>query len=142
MKKHFLLSQSRILILTFALVFIAISCEVDDPFDQSGTIDELTGDWTCYEQSSILGNTTYTVTISPDPMNVNGILIDNFYGINAAVEAVVSGSILTIPDQTTPDNYTISGSGTISGNKNTINLQYTIEDDGGTDNCTAVYEIQ
>ncbi len=142
MKKYDLQSYSKILFLTFALVFIAISCEVDDPFDQSDTIDELTGDWTCYEQSSILGNTTYTVTISPDPMNTNGILIDNFYGINESIEAVVNGSILTIPDQTTPDSYTISGSGTISGNKNTINLNYTVEDDGGTDNCTAVYQAQ
>lgn len=134
----------RALFLTFALIFTAISCELDDPFDQGDTIDELTGNWTCAESSSQLGNTTYTVTISSDPMNINGILIENFYGINSTVEAVVSGSILTIPDQTTPDNYTIFGSGTISGNRNTINLQYTVDDNSGgpVDNCTAVYEAQ
>lgn len=144
MKKHYFQSYSRILLLTFALVFIAISCELDDPFDQGDVIDELTGDWTCYEQSSILGATTYEVIITSDPMNINGILIYDFYGIDASVEAVVSGSILTIPEQTTSGNYTISGSGTISGNKNTITLQYTVDDNSGgpVDNCTAVYEAQ
>jgi hypothetical protein len=132
------------LFFTLAITVLFAACELDDPFDPNNTIDELTGDWTCFEESSLLGSTSYNVIISPDPLNLSGIQMDGFYDLNGMVDAIVSGNSLTIPEQTTPDNYTISGSGTISGNRNTINLQYAVDDNSGgpVDNCTAVYEAQ
>lgn len=144
MKKQLRAFNRRRLFFTIIITALFAACEIDDPFDPNDTIDALTGNWTCFEQSSILGPTSYSVTISPDPLNVSGIQINGFYDVNGAVEAIVSGNSLTIPEQTTSDNYTISGSGTISGNRNTINLQYTVDDNSGgpIDNCTAVYEAQ
>ncbi len=144
MKKLLRSFNRRSLFFIIVITGLFAACELDDPFGPNDTIDALTGNWTCFEQSDLLGSTSYAVLISPDPLNLSGIQIDGFYDLNGVVEAIVSGNSLTIPEQTTPDNYTISGSGTISGNRNTINLQYTVDDNSGgpIDNCTAVYEAQ
>jgi len=119
------------------------SCEIADELAGGNpTVAKLEGEWTCDENSEIYKSTlsVYSVAISPDPDDENGIIIDNFYGINAAVYATVSGMTLVIGQQTAEGGYDISGSGIISSNFEEINWTYTVDDGSGViDHVTAVY---
>lgn len=126
-----------------SLIIIAGSCEVaEDLVGGNATVAKLEGEWTCDEDSEIYKSTTsvYSVAISPDPDNENGVIIDNFYGISAAVYAGVSGMSLIISNQTVSGGYEISGSGIISSGYDVINWNYTVDDGSGViDHVTAVY---
>ncbi len=126
-----------------SLIFIAGSCEIaEDLAGLNATVAKLEGEWTCDENSEIYKSTAsvYSVAISPDPDNDNGVIIDNFYGINAAVYAIVSGMNLLISNQTASGGYEISGSGIISSGYDVINWNYTVDDGSGViDHVTAVY---
>jgi hypothetical protein len=134
---------SRLVYILLGVVLIVNSCDVaDDLLGGNPTVDKLVGDWTCDETSEIFKSTSsvYAVTISPDADNDNGIIIDNFYGISAAVYATVSGMSLTIANQTAEGGYVISGSGIISSNYQEINWTYNVDDGSGVvDHVTAVY---
>ena len=71
------------------------SCEVADDLLGNETVAKLEGEWSCDETSEIFKSTleVYTVTISPDPDNVNGVIIDNFYNVGISVKANVSGRV-------------------------------------------------
>ncbi len=124
-------------------VILAGSCEVaDDLLGLNATVSKIVGEWTCDEDSEIYKSTTsvYSVAISPDPDNDFGVIIDNFYGISAAVYASVSGMSLIISNQTVSGGYEISGSGIISSGYDVINWNYTVDDGSGViDHVTAVY---
>ncbi len=143
MKKISTHKSIRLLIGLISFVVVMASCEVaDDLLGGNATVAKLEGEWSCDENSEIFKATAsiYSVTISPDPDNVNGVIIDNFYGINAAVYASVSGTSLTISEQTAEGGYTIIGSGTISANYQQIDWTYTVDDGSGViDHVTAVY---
>jgi hypothetical protein len=133
----------RHLFILLGLAVMINSCEVaDELLGGNATVAKLEGVWTCDETSEIFKSTTsvYSVTLSADPDNVNGIIIDNFYGIDVAVFADVAGMTLIIDDQTAEGGYEISGSGTISSNYEEINWSYTVDDGSGVvDHVTAVY---
>ncbi len=140
------LKALKTIILVTAIFLLTVSCEVDDLIG-NGVIAEIEGEWDVDEESEIFGKSakkstlgTYVVYISADPDNSNGIIIDNFYNVGISVKANVGGNSITIPNQNAEDGYSVYGSGTISGNRNTINLSYTVND-GSTqdDHCTAVY---
>ena len=124
-------------------LILAGSCEVaEDLMGLNATVAKLEGEWTCDEDSEIYKSisSVYSVTISPDPDNDNGVIIDNFYGINAAVYASVSGMSLIISNQTASGGYEISGSGIISSGYDEINWTYTVDDGSGViDHVTAIY---
>ena len=127
-----------------AFVIVGLnSCEVaDDLLGGNETVNAIQGDWTVDETSEIFKSTldVYSVTISPDADNLNGVIIDNFYNVGISVKATVSGNSLTIPNQNAEDGYTVYGSGTISGNRQEINMSYTVDDGSGQeDNCTALF---
>jgi hypothetical protein len=130
-------------LILLGLVLIVNSCDVaEDLLGGNPTVAKLEGDWTCDETSEIFKSTSsvYAVTISGDPDNDNGIIIDNFYGINAAVYATVSGMSLNIDSQTAEGGYIISGSGIIASNYQEINWTYIVDDGSGVvDHVTAVY---
>jgi hypothetical protein len=134
---------SRFIMILLGVLLVINSCDVaDDLLGGNPTVAKLEGDWTCDETSEIFKSTSsvYAVTISPDADNENGIIIDNFYGISAAVYATVSGMSLTIANQTAEGGYTISGSGIISSNYQEINWAYNVDDGSGVvDHVTAVY---
>jgi hypothetical protein len=119
------------------------SCEtIDTLTGGAATVAKLEGDWTCDEQSEIFKATSevYTVTLSADADNNSGVIIDNFYGLNASAKANVSGMSLIIPNQNVEGGFSVSGSGTISSNFEKIDLNYTVDDGSGTvDHVTAVY---
>jgi len=131
-------------VLCFSLLMILSGCEVADDLLGNEVISEIEGEWSVDETSEVFGKkstlSVYTVTISPDPDNLNGIIIDNFYNVGISVRANVSGSSITIPNQEAEDGYTVYGSGTISGNRNEIDMSYVVNDGSAQDdNCTADY---
>lgn len=143
--KRYLHTQVRILFLLAFMVplLITYSCEaIDELTGSAATVAKLEGDWTCDEESEIFKATSevYTVTLSADADNASGIIIDNFYGLNASANANVTGMSLIIPNQNVEGGFSVSGSGTISSNFKEINLSYTVDDGSGTlDHATAVY---
>ena len=143
--KRYLQSTGRKL---FLLVFIipllsAYSCEtIDTLTGGAATVAKLEGEWTVDEQSEIFKATSevYIVTLSANADNASGVIIDNFYGLNASAKANVTGMSLIIPNQNVEGGFSVSGSGTISSNFEKINLSYTVDDGSGTvDHVTAVY---
>jgi hypothetical protein len=132
--------KNKLLGLSLLLVSIVLinSCEVADDLI-NGRAGELEGDWACSEDSEIVGPTNYTVSISAEPGNSNGIIIDDFYNVGISVNATISGNFITIPSQV-EGGFTVSGSGFVTNGDNEINLSYTVGDSGGQpDNVTAVY---
>lgn len=129
------------------LLMVANSCELADDLGGNATISKITGDWDCAEDSEYFKKSTkstqsnYSVYISPDPDNDNGILIDDFYNVGVGVKAVVNGNTITIPGQTIEGGYVIlSGTGLISGNYNEITWEYRINIGGSAiDDVTAIY---
>ena len=141
--KTLLKNNRNILIILILTAFLPInSCEVAGDLVGNETVAELEGVWSVDETSEIFKSTleTYSVSISPDPDNMNGVIIDNFYNVGISVRANVSGTSLSIPQQDAEDGYSLSGSGTISNNSNEINLEYVVNDGSAQDDhCTAVY---
>lgn len=68
----------------------------------------------------------------------NAIVISNLYeaGTNILANATINGYSVTIPSQTF-GNGTISGSGTLSANKQSITFTYLITVSGSSETCTA-----
>jgi hypothetical protein len=133
------------LIFLLSLVFTQ-SCEIASELTgAAATIAKIEGEWSCDEQSEIYKATSevYAVTISPDPDNSSGVIIDNFYGLNVSVKANATGMSLIIPNQTVEGDFVVSGSGTISSNYKRIDLNYTVDEGSSQiDHVTAVYTKQ
>jgi hypothetical protein len=144
MKRYPQTTGRKLFLLLFIIpLFFTYSCEtIDELTGGAATVAKLEGEWTCDEQSEIFKATAevYTVTLSADADNNSGVIIDNFYGLNASAKANVSGMSLIIPNQNMEGGFSVSGSGTISSNFEKINLTYNVDDGSGTvDHVTAVY---
>jgi hypothetical protein len=143
--KHRLHTAGRKLFFPAFFIFALFnySCEtIDTLTGGAATVAKLEGEWTCDEQSEIYKATaeTYAVTLSADADNASGLIIDNFYGLNSAAKATVSGMSISIPQQDLEGGFSVSGSGTISSNFEKINLTYTVDDGSSKlDHVTAVY---
>lgn len=128
-------------------LLMVTSCEVADDLLGSGeNLEKIEGTWSVEEESEYYKSTAssmsvYTVSISLDPSNTSGIIIDNFYGVGISVRANVSGRSIIIPNQNTDDDYTVYGSGTINSSYNSITLDYEVDDNSGgaPDNVTAEF---
>ncbi len=125
--------QSKLIALAGFVILALSSCELEET-----TRADYLGSWQCNESSSIFGNTSYSVTISEDPSNANGILISNFYQLGSSLEAkaTINGSQLSIPRQSISGN-TIIGSGSYLAGS--ISMDYTVFDGADTDNVSATY---
>ena len=53
---------------------------------------------------------------------------DNLYNVHQKADVTISGSTLSIPEQTL-SNWVIKGSGTVNSSKTTITLNYTADTD-------------
>ncbi len=120
--------KKAIFFLTLALSVTCLfnSCTKEDTDDR----DAFVATWSLNETYTITGwgtdTDTYTITITKSSATSNGIIISNFGGVGYTVEATVSGSTLTISDSVTDDGdvYSVTGSGSVSGN--TLSLNYNI----------------
>ena len=132
--------------ITVLFILLAItglsSCE-DILTDSGDPRDKLTGTWKVDETAGALKKAleVYWVEISKHPFDSNRIVIYNFYNVDADAEAVLSGSTLTLPQQTLQGGYEVSGSGQIQGsNANEITWSYSVDDGSGVpENRIAVY---
>ena len=126
--------------LFISLIFIE-SCTTEDTIDPTDSRDAYIGTWSCAENSSLSGASTYDVRIRKDVSNSNQLLVDNFYLLGYSYSAVLSksSSTLSLPSQSLSGN-TIKGNGSIVSDIK-INLSYTVDDGSGSagiDNCSAV----
>lgn len=129
----------------FTLAIIFFSCNPDDPNDNPQPTedprDKFVGSWLCNENSSQFGQINpFYVTITLNQSNSSQIYLANFYqlGSGQKVYGVVTNNTVTIPSQTVSSK-SVSGSGTITNNNNTINWNYYVNDGADIDTCTAVY---
>ena len=86
----------------------------------------------------------YASTIKAASGTINRIEISYLYNdYPDGVIATVDGRSLTIPSQNPEEGFTMSGSGTISEDGNTIDITYTLDDVSiGTATCTATFTRQ
>lgn len=97
---------------------------------------DLTGSWTCTETSIIFkndaGTSVYPVYIAQDMLDVNKYYIDNFYKLGSGVQVYiqVSGFSVNLPRQTV-NGWEFEGSGSLSGDYNLIEIDYSADDGGG-----------
>jgi hypothetical protein len=123
-----------------AAIFMAFSfdaCEED--LLNNDIRDQLEGKWSVTEDNNLKSTDYYNVTISKSLSDTSKILINNFYAINATVEAEISDLNLSIPQQTV-SGFTFHGYGTVSGNMKKIEWSYTVDHNNGfIDQVTATY---
>ena len=120
------------------LLFLFTACEKQEDTDVR---NDFIGNWLVNENSSLLGQRTYEVSIVKDSINSSQIYIYNFYkiGIKDSVFSIISGLenySITIPKQTSKNNVA-EGSGTLS--KNVIVISYYINDGNQIDTVSANY---
>ncbi len=120
------------------LLFLFTACEKQEDTDLR---NDFIGNWLVNENSSLLGQRTYEVSIVKDSINSSQIYIYNFYkiGINDSVFSIISeleNSSMTIPKQTSKNNVA-EGSGTL--NKDVIVMSYYINDGNQIDTVSANY---
>ena len=134
--KHFLF------VATVSLVALLSSCQPDEQPAPADDRDVYVASWTCNENSSQIGASTYTVHINKSTTNASQVLIENFYNFGFSFKAIVdiSGTNMTIAQQTLNSNQ-LHGSGTKSG-ANTINLTYYMNNGSTIDTCTATLTRQ
>ncbi|HJZ39761.1 MAG TPA: hypothetical protein VJ203_05295 [Bacteroidales bacterium] len=133
-----------IVVSLFVLILLINSCEIaEDIGGINATVAKLEGEWTCDEESEFFKATKeiYTVYISPDADNYDGIIIDGFYNLgDLGLKATLSGKTVTIPLQTLSGDFTVTGSGIISSNLEEIEWAYNVDDGSGViDHVTALY---
>ena len=106
----------------------------------------LAGVWNCTESSEIFlkstkGTSIFDVVFKQDAENLSKYYIENIYDLGSATEvyATVSGSTITIPEQTV-NGFVFKGSGTINDQYDLIDMTYTVDDGGGkVDHLTAEF---
>ena len=129
------------LIFPFLLLISLFSCQKDEENNNSsGSAISINGTWVCEESSQLLGNSIYSVYISPHSSITNRVVMDNFYNLGVQISNAqidVSGNNLTLFSQNI-NGFDVNGSGTIVNNSK-INLSYSAEDGSGIDNVTAVF---
>ncbi len=131
--------KNQITLILFVVIFAFLnSCKKDDNPKTSNT--GIIGTWKVAENSTTFGPQNYIVDISKDTININKIIIDNFFGLGfgKSVPATQSGQTLTISNAIIP-GYTFNGTGSIASNNNSISWNYNVDDGNGPENVTATY---
>lgn len=124
----------RVLLISFLLA--VASCE--ELTDSLSPRDNIVDTWKCQETDASNITENFLVEIEADNLSLTGVKIYNFnhLGNSVAVKANVSGSTITISNQTV-DGFTISGNGTIAADYEKITLKYSVDDGGGKENYNA-----
>lgn len=115
-----------------------VACEEDDPFeDPAANRDRYVGIWQVTENTGINHPQFYTVNIKAGA-EVDEIVIEGLYNEpSARVEASVSGTALTIPNQNTA-GINFIGDGTANTDFSQLLLTFTANDGSGNDVVEAV----
>lgn len=123
-------------------VLAFVSCQPEEEPTPADARDPFVASWTLNENSSQIGASTYTVHINKSTTNTSQVQIENFYniGFNFKATADISGTSVTIPQQTYNSNQ-LHGSGSKTG-ANTITLTYYMNNGSTVDTCTATLTRQ
>ena len=130
------MNKGKIFLGLIVLFFLVInSCQKDN----SGSQNDYTGSWHCYESTKLSGINNYEVSIDNDPSNSSQVLINNFYnlGSDQNAQAIATETGLTLLNQTVLGDK-ISGSG-VYINKNKLTWSYNVIVGGETDIVYATY---
>jgi hypothetical protein len=133
----FSISRFALILLVFAASSCAPEEEEPTPVDDRDKFVSANG-WSCQENSSQTGASTFTVHITKSSSNTAQIQLENFYnyGFQNKAIASVNGSSFTIASQQISGN-TVQGSGTLQSN-GSITMNYTVNTGSAIDTCTAV----
>jgi len=109
---------------------LAIGCAKEEGDNSIVTLprDKFIGTWTVNSHGTVSGDLTWDMIIEAGPADEpSKVVLKNFdeTGNDKSVNALVSGSALTIPD-TTIGSVTVQGTGSINGA--TLTLDYTSTD--------------
>jgi hypothetical protein len=132
------------LFLVFSVSAAFTACQPEEEPEPADSRDPFVASWTCSETSSEIGAVSpYTVHINKSTTADADVLIENFYNMGFPIKATasISGTIITIPQQTFNSTYQLHGSGSKTG-ANTINLTYYMNDGSTIDTCVATYTRQ
>jgi hypothetical protein len=133
------------ILLVLAALFILNGCEdILNENDAFSTVQRLEGYWQCDEDENFTKSTMikYQVYITPSSTDSSAIFISRFHQLGENIEALgtVSGSTITLPQQTLMGGYTVYGSGSISSDVKKITWKYYIDDGSGQEEeVNAVY---
>lgn len=118
------------------MLFIS-SCAKEDE-DDGDPRTKFEGSWTCVENSTQNGTSTYTINITKMKDPVSQISIVNFYnvGVNFSLKADVDNSNFTIAPQTFVSGKSAYGTGAASGSNN-FTMTYYVTSGSIVDTCTA-----
>ena len=128
----------KYLLYSITIITMLAACAPDEDDDLIiDDRDKFTGTWTCNDNGSTSGTSTYTVVVERVG-ELDSVRIKNFYflGNANAVTGKVSGNSISLPKQTS-DGININGSGSFSNNG--FSITYTAIDGSVVDNGTAVY---
>jgi hypothetical protein len=120
------------------------SCEQGLDLLSNDPRDAFVGDWSVKEDNTLKSTDYYNVSIEKSASDSTKVHIKNFYAIapNTGVDAVVSGSNITISSQTV-SGFAIQGYGSMPFNGKTIDWSYTVNHNNGfIDQVTATYTKQ
>jgi hypothetical protein len=123
------------------LLFVPfLSACLDDISSLEDPRDAIAKKWRATDNTGT-GSLGYDVTISKDATELTRVLFSNFHNLATSnkLYATLSNKTLMIPSQTLDKTYTISGTGTISNDMNSIGFTYTINDGDGPVNVTASF---
>mgnify|MGYP006966886464 CR=1 FL=1 len=119
-------------LLFLSLMLLLGACKKDNDPDVA-TRDDYLGVWQCNEYDlnhQLIA--TFQIEIISHPSFSDKVLIDNFnqLGQGFQLEGVVNNTFIDFPQQILSST-TISGSGLITNNLNTLDLQYSVDDGTG-----------
>ena len=125
MKKHFQVILIMVVSLTTIVCCTKENTDVRDSFDATYLVSE-----TWQENSVTRNKPAFTMSVLKSAQSPDKIILSNFanYGSGILAEAVVSGTIITIPQQTIANSKSISGSGRLENSS--LIMTYT-ETSGG-----------
>jgi hypothetical protein len=125
--------QISLIVLLFSFSLVLNSCKKDDNknIDRSSFF----GDW---KVASNCGN-GYTVTITASASNASDINLHGLENFGSDLTATVSGSTFTFTDQELNGFETVTGTGTLNADEETISVSYT---DDSNNSCSGTWTKQ
>jgi hypothetical protein len=106
-------------------LFFLYACE-EDYYSYEDIRDGVTGEWLANENSTIFGNTSYSISISKVPNDSSAIWVENFYDLEGNVRVTLNRRNLTIPQQVVA-GHTISGYGLITFDFKRVEFSYSVK---------------
>jgi len=118
-----------------AILFVFAGCE-ESVFDSNDPRDDFTGTWSVNESYSKKStHEVYNVEIEKSSSDSTKLYLINFFNTGALNDAVatVTGNVITlVSNQDIGGGFIlVSGSGTLSSNKKTINWTYQVDEGSG-----------